>query len=75
MMASSIFYLGLLVDVIVHNVCSERDDSDAKSGEDVPEHGCSREDRMFAPGLPLRPGVSVELILRHFLQYIINELR
>ena len=54
------------VDIVRNNVCSERDDCDAKPGEYITEHHAVCEDRGFAPGLPLCPGVAKEREIGHF---------
>ncbi|THH07979.1 hypothetical protein EW145_g3009 [Phellinidium pouzarii] len=64
-MVTALFRLGLQIDIVGDNVGAEGDDRNPKSREDVSEHGCPRENGVFAPRLPFRPGVTIKRLLRH----------
>jgi hypothetical protein len=46
------------IDVICNHVCCERDNSNAKTGEDVTKHDAVAENGMFTPRFSLCPRVS-----------------
>ena len=60
MVAGGPLHLSLRINVIVDDVCSERDNGDAKAREEVSERGRLREYGVVPPRVTLGPWITVE---------------